>query len=87
MLKCLGQRGGRVYSPMVEWFVLSAGVVPFIFKGLMVVVRCLLELETLLVTGVIWCGVGVENKIIGVGVDMAKRNEELTGVIEVVVRG
>ena len=34
--------------------------------------RCLLELETLLVTGVIWCGVGVENKIIGVDVDMTK---------------
>ena len=41
----------------------------------------------MLVTGVIWCGVGVENKIIGVGVDMAKRNGKLIEVIEVVVRG
>ena len=32
-----------------------------------------------------WCGVGVENEIFGVDVDMAKRNGQLTGVVEVVV--
>ena len=38
-----------------------------------------------MVTGASWCGVGVENEIIGVDVDMAKRSVELTGVVEVVV--
>ena len=37
------------------------------------------------VTGVSWCGVGVENEIIGVDVDMAKRSGELSGVVEVAV--
>ena len=72
---------------MVKWFVLSAGVVPVYFQGVNGLwLGCLLELETLLVAGVIWCGVGVEYKIIDVDVDMAKRSGELIAVVEVVVK-